>query len=338
MGSGERELLYVSNMHGGDMMVIDLTTFAVVATVTMDRVTVDGEQMAMQVDSLWPSPDGSLMYVSRYPAPIGKDKGDARLPGDLVAFLTDTHEMVWRVPVSGQPNHISASPDGRRVYVPIRDRSYVEVIDVEQQTSIARVPCGWGPHGTEISPDGSRLYVGTIWGHTLSVIDTEALECVQRVHMGESVRPFVVTADDSTAYVQLSRMHGFVVVDLERGEPSATVHLPRLPAGIKLPHRAGYNVNHGMRMLSDESTLYAAASIADYIAVYSLPDLRLRSCIPTGKDPAFVKLSLDEQFLCIPNRLESTVSIFSVADESEAARVTVGDYPNRMASIVVPQA
>ncbi|MDD9205862.1 YncE family protein, partial [Georgenia sp. 10Sc9-8] len=307
-----------------------------VDTLTQERVNVEGEPMAMQIDSLWPSPDGSVMYASRYPAPLGKDKGDARLAGDLAAFRTDTNEMMWRVAVSGQPNHISASPDGRRVYVPIRDRSYVEVIDVEQQASITRVPCGWGPHGTEISPDGARLYVGTIWGHTLSVIDTEALECIQRVHMGESVRPFVITADGSTAYVQLSRLHGFSVVDLERGVPSATVHLPRLPAGIELPHKVGYNVNHGMRMLSDESTLYAAASIADYIAVYSLPDLRLRSSIPTGREPAFVKLTIDEQFLCIPNRMESTVSVFSVADETEVARVPVGDYPNRMASIVVP--
>ena len=175
MSSGERELLYVANMHGGSMAVIDLTSFEVVETVEMDRVTVDGEPMAMQVDSLWPSPDGYLMYVSRYPAPMGKDKGDARLPGDLVAYRTDTHEMVWRLPVSGQPNHISASPDGSRVYVPIRDRSYIEVIDTEKVASIARVPCGWGPHGTEISRDGSRLYVGTIWGHTLSVIETEKL-------------------------------------------------------------------------------------------------------------------------------------------------------------------
>jgi DNA-binding beta-propeller fold protein YncE len=338
MGSAERELLYVANMHGGDISVLDLTDFSVVDTVTMERVRVDGEEMAMQVDSLWPSPDGSLMYASRYPAPLGKEKGDVRLPGDVVALRTDTNEQAWRLPLSGQPNHISASPDGRRLYVPIRDRSYVEVIDLEAQASIARVPCGWGPHGTEISEDGSRLYVGTIWGHTLSVIDTESLTCVQRVHMGESVRPFVVTSDQKTAYVQLSRMHGFVVVDLERGVPSATVHLPRLPAGIELPHKVGYNVNHGLRMLSDESALYAAASIADYIAVYSLPDLRLRSRIPTGREPAFIKLSRDERFLCTPNRLENTVSVFSVADETEVARVKAGDYPNRMASIVVPSA
>lgn len=333
MSSAEHELLYVANMHGGDFMVIDLADFHVVATVAMDRAEVDGEPMAMQVDSLWPAPDGALMYASRYPAPLGKDKGDARLSGDVAAFSTDTHELVWKLPLSGQPNHICAAPDGKRVYVPIRDRNYIEVVDVEKQAVVARVLCGWGPHGTEISADGSRLYVGTIWNHTLSVIDTERLECVQRVHMGEAVRPFVVTQDQRTAYVQLSRMHGFSVVDLERGVPSATVHLPRLPAGIELPYKVGYNVNHGMRMRSDESTLYVAASIADYIAVYSLPDLRLKSQIRTGREPAFVKLSLDERYLCIPNRMEGTVSIFSTEDESEAARVTVGDYPNRMASI-----
>ncbi|TDE07437.1 YncE family protein [Jiangella asiatica] len=329
-----RELLYVANMHGGDLTVIDLTDFTVVDTVAMERVQVDGQPMAMQVDSLWPAPDGATMYASRYPAPLGKERGDTRLPGDLAAFRTGTHELLWTLPLSGQPNHISASPDGGRVYVPIRDRSYVEVVDVGKQASIARVPCGWGPHGTEISSDGSRLYVGTIWGHTLSVIDTERLECVQRVHLGESVRPFVVTRDRRTAYVQLSRLHGFSVVDLARGATSATVHLPRLPAGVEVPHKVGYTVNHGMRMLSDESTLYAAASIADYIAVYSLPELRLRSQIATGREPAFVKVSLDERFLCVPNRKDGTVSIFSIEDETEAARVSAGDYPNRMASIL----
>ena len=69
-------------------------------------------------------------------------------------------------------------------------------------------------------------------------------------------------------------------------------------------------------------------------AVYALPDLRLRSTIPTGREPAFVQLSRDERFLCIPNRGEDTVSIVSVEDEKEVERIAAGDYPNRMATIV----
>jgi DNA-binding beta-propeller fold protein YncE len=328
------ELLYVANMHGGSMSVVDLTSTQVVDVVELERVTVAGQPMAMQIDSLWPSPDGSLLYASRYPAPVGRGRGDARLPGDLVAFDTGTHEIVWRLALGHQPNHISASPNGRHVFVPIRDRDFVQVVDTEQQAPVAQVPCGWGPHGTEVSADGARLYVGTIWQHTLTVIDTERLQCVQRIPMGESVRPFVVTADQTTAYVQLSRLHGFQVVDLERGAIGATVHLPRLPESVALPRTVGYTVNHGMRMLADESTLYAAASIADYVAVYALPELRLRSTIPTGREPAFVQLTRDERFLCVPNRGEDTVSIFAVEDDKEVARISVGNYPNRMATIV----
>ena len=328
------ELLYVANMHGGSVSVIDLAEFAVVDEIRMERVDVDGEQMAMQVDSLWASPDHRLVFMSRYPAPIGRGRGEDRRPGDLVALDTATGEIAWALPLPAQPNHISASPDGRFVYVPIRDRNYVEVIDTEERRAVSRIPCGWGPHGTEISADGRHLYVGTIWQHTLSVVDTVTRECTYRIPMGESVRPFVISADERTAYVQLSRLHGFKVVDLQRRAVSATVHLPPLAPGTPVPEKVGYTVNHGMRMLSDESRLYAAASIADYIAVYSLPDLRLQSQIATGREPAFVKLSLDERFLCIPNRLDNTVSIFSVADESEVARIDVGDYPNRMTSIV----
>ena len=216
------ELLYVANMHGGDISVVDLSTFKVVDVVEMERVTVEGQPMAMQVDSLWPSPDCSLLYASRYPAPVGRERGDARLPGDVVALDTATREIVWKLPLGHQPNHISASPDGRHVYVPIRDRNFIQVVVTVRRETVARVPCGWGPHGTEVSADGSRLYVGTIWQHTLTFIDTYTLECAQRIPVGESVRPFVVTNDQSTAYVQLSRLHGFQVVDLQRGEVAAT--------------------------------------------------------------------------------------------------------------------
>jgi YVTN family beta-propeller protein len=327
------EELYVANMRGGTISVVDLDSYQVIDTIEMEEIEIEGESWRMQVDSLWCAPDKRTMYASRYPGPVGRSRGEARRPGDLIAIDTRTRQIKWTVPVSGQANHIIGAPDGSRVYVPIRDRHYVEAIDTERQEVVARMDCGWGPHGSEISEDGRHLYLGTMWQHQVSVVDTTDGSRVKSIPMGDSVRPFCITKDQRTMYVQLSRLHGFKVVDLERDAISQTVHLPTLPAGIELEDRFAYTVNHGLRMLPDETRLFAAASVADYVAVYSLPDLRLLDTIPSGGDPAYIGLSegADRIFVC--NRRDDTVSLFSVETHEELARIDVGIYPNRMASV-----
>lgn len=335
MPAGTEEL-YVANMRGGDISVIDLDTYEVIDTIEMDRIDVDGESWAMQVDSLWCAPDKRTMYASRYPGPIGRSRGEARRRGDLIAIDTATREVAWKVTVNGQANHIIGSPDGTTVYVPIRDRHFVDAIDTERREIVRSMNCGWGPHGSEISEDGRRIYLGTMWQHEVSVVDTHDGSRVKRIPMGDSVRPFCITKDERTMYVQLSRLHGFKVVDLERDAIAQTVHLPALPHDVELEDRFAYTVNHGLRMLPDESLLFAAASVVDYIAVYSLPDLKLVTTIDTGREPAYIGLteSADRLYTC--NRRQDSVSIFAVDGFEELARVDVGVYPNRMATVTPP--
>lgn len=334
--AGTAEKLYVANMRGGDVSVIDLDTYETINTIGMESVEIDGETWAMQVDSLWAAPDRRVMYASRYPGPVGRSRGEARHPGDLAAIDTTTDEILWTVPVSGQANHITGSPDGKTVYVPVRDRHYVEAIDVDKREIIGRIDCGWGPHGTEITDDGKHLYVGTIWKHEVAVLDTSTMKSVRRIPMGESVRPFKITPDERTMYVQLSRLHGFEVVDLERGEINQTVHLPPLPHDVEVERTANYTVNHGLAMTPDAKLLIAAASVADYLAVYSLPELELVTTIPTGREPAYVGLTEDAGRMFVCNRKEDTVSVFSVSGFEELARIPAGIYPNRMASVTPP--
>ncbi|WP_156448686.1 cytochrome D1 domain-containing protein [Mycobacterium sp. NAZ190054] len=327
-----QELLYVGNFRGADVSVFDMETHDLVTTIPMVG---EADGMKVQPDSLGGSPRGDAVYATRFP-----DKGDPgkiKERGDVIALDPKTHEMVWRLEVSSQPNHLVVSPDGKRVYVPIRDRDYVEVVDVDSREIVGRAPCGWGPHGTRVSPDGKRLYVGTLWADQLSIIDTESLKMIGRVKTPEAVRPFCVTEDGAKAYVQQSKLHGFLVVDLKAGEIRQTVHMPVPESGFAgRPDRTDIGtVNHGMEMSHDGTLLYAAGSATDMVVVYELPSLDILAQIPVGAEPAWLHLSADGKTLCATNRVEDTVSFIDTTTMTEVAREKAGTYPNRMGSVVV---
>lgn len=326
------EHLYVGNFRGADVSVFDMRTKDLVTTIPMEG-EVNG--LKIQPDSFGGSPTEPLVYATRFPD--AGDPGRIKEQGEVIAIDARDHSIVWSMQVSGQPNHLCVAPDGKRVFVPIRDRNYVEVIDVESQEVVGQAPCGWGPHGTRVSEDGKRLYVGTMWGDSLSVIDTESLEIVQRVKFPEAVRPFCITPDGSKAYVQLSKLHGFAVVDLEAGEIRQTVHMPIRKSGFadRVDRTAVGTLNHGMEMSHDGKLLYAAGSATDNVVVYALPSLDIVGVIEVGQEPAWLTLSADGQTLCAANRVEDTVSFIDTVSMTEVARKSTGVYPNRMGSIVI---
>lgn len=352
MAQDTQQLLYLANMRGASINVYDVETRKQVNDIEMKRVqreldaVVIGEQSgahrvestewAYQPDSMWPSPDGRILYVSRFLAPY-KAARATRDAGDLIAIDTATDEVLWEVEVSGHANHICASPDGKRVYVPIRDRDYIDEVDTEKREVVSRIPCGNGPHGTELSHDGQRIYVGTMWDDALNAVDVDTHELVHSITLGEAIRPFVITADEAKAYVQLSKMHGFQVVDIQEGRATQTVHLPPLPVGTELPARVSYTVNHGMVMTKDESLLLVAASAGDFLCAYRLPDLELVGRVDVGREPAYIALSTDEKIAFTPNRKEDTLSIIEVDGMKEIDRVPTGSYPNRMVAVDVPE-
>lgn len=326
-----KDLLYVGNFRGADISVFDLETNKLAATIPTGSS--DGDGLPIQPDSFSTHPGSTMMYGSAFPD--AAEVGQIKKPGEIIAVDATTSEIAWRFPVSGQPHHLVVAPDGSRAYVPIRDRNYVEVVDLHNREVVGTAPCGWGPHGTRISADGKLLYVGTMWHDTLTVIDTTTLKQVQTVRFLEAVRPFVISDDGSTAYVQTSKLHGFHVVDLKSGFIRQTVHMPIPPQGIPSPMDAPFpfTMNHGLEPSHDRTLMFAAGSVTNQVVAYSVPDFSVQAVIDVGKEPAWIELSPDGNTVCVTNRGENTVSFIDAYELKEVAREKAGAYPSRMASI-----
>ena len=104
------------------------------------------------------APDGSRLYFTNE-AEHTLDFVDAK-----------TLKVTKRVPLSGRPNNVSISKDGRRVYVAIAQApGAVDVIDTASQTLAKTIPIEGAGHNTYVTPDGKFVVAGSVAGRTLTV-------------------------------------------------------------------------------------------------------------------------------------------------------------------------
>jgi YVTN family beta-propeller protein len=330
-----RNWLLVESPHSQDVQVIDPVTRAIVRDIPIGEHT----------DDVMGSPDGRAFYVGAQDdmrSPFGYQNNES---GKVMAFDSRTFEPLWSVALDGSPNHMSRSPDGKRIYVPLYTRQWLVVLNAEDGSIEHWWHATIGNHATEISADGTRLYVGNMVTDAIYVYDTATGKVVMSMDVGESVRPIVLDEPRGLIYYQLSRLHGFEVRRLADGSFVKRVELPALDkpvgpadgalaerlANLEGAHAWPYTYNHGLAMTRDGKHLVAVATVANYAAVYSLPDFTLKGTVPVGGSPNWVVCDPDGRFAYVSNPKDDSVSVIDIAAVRDAGRIKVGKGPKRVA-------
>jgi len=267
------------------------------------------------------APDGSRLYFSN----------EALQTLDIVEART--LQVTKRVPLSGRPNNISISRDGRRVYVAIvQAPGAVDVIDTASQARVKTIPTKGGVHNTYVTPDGKYVIAGSIVGKNLTVIEAQTEQPVWSLEFDLGVRPmaFEQNADGSTQrmFVQLTDFHGFAVVDFQTRQEVTRIKLPPLPPGKVEIHEGG-NISHGMAVTADGKTLVVNSRQNSALYAYSLPDLKLLGGAEVGVAPDWVTLTPDSQTAYVANAGSNSVSVIDLKSMREVTRIPVGQVPKR---------
>ncbi len=312
---------------------------------TDSRKIVRNLEIGEHTDDVMGSPDGSVFYVVAQDdmrSPFGYQNNES---GKVMAFDGRSLERLWSVALAGSPNHVSRSPDGKHIYVPLYSRQWMVVLSAKDGSIEQWWPATIGNHVTEISADGKRLYVGNMVTDAIYVYDTATGKVVMALNVGESVRPIVLDEPRGLLYYQLSRLHGFEVRRLSDGSFVRRVELPALDkavpaAGGSLTERLAnlegasawpYTYNHGLAMTRDGRHLVAVATVANYVAIYSLPDFTLKGTVPVGGSPNWVVCDPEGKFAYVTNPKDDSVSVIDIAGVREVARIPVGKGPKRIA-------
>ena len=307
-----------TNAAGDDSYVIDPDSNEVVGVI-------DDIEIPHGITS---APDGTQLYLSNE-ALHSLDVVDSR-----------TLRVKRRIPLSGRPNNVAVSIDGKKVYVGIMEMpGSVDIIDTQKMQKVKTLPVNGAIHNVYVTPDGAHAVAGSIHTSTINVIDTGTDELAWTLEMSSGIRPmaFDSKADGSTRniYVQLSGFHGFAVVDFDRREEIARIEHPPVPG--EFPHTDGLQgaPAHGLGVSPDGMTLWSTSKVYSHVYVHSLSDFREIGRVRVGQHPEWVTFTPDGRFAYIGAAGDNETHAIDVASLESVATISVGQVPKRVATVLM---
>src|SRR2546422_5081639 len=256
-------LVFVSNERSGDVMVIDGTTDAVIATFPVGKrprgihATPDGKRLFVtlsgsprmapgldenrapadkRADGLGVIDAATRKLIDRWH--VGSDPEQFAISRDgKFAFIAneddasasivdlDSGQPRGKIKVSEEPEGVGVNPSNGEVYVTCEDKGEVFVIDPDQQRVIAKIDTGGRPRSVAFLPDGSRAYVACENGGYVAVIDARLHKLLSKIQLPTGSLPMgtAISTDGKEIYVSTGRGNAGAGIDTQKNE------LPRSP-------------------------------------------------------------------------------------------------------------
>lgn len=271
------------------------------------------------------APDGSRLYITE------------ESTSTLDVVDSKTLKVAKKIPLSGRPNNVAVTNDGRQVYVGIAQApGAVDIIDTVALTKVKSIPVDGAIHNVYVTPDGRYAVAGSIPTSVISVIDTATNTLAWSVKLSSGIRPMAFTknSDGSTKEIvaQLSDFHGFVLVDFRTRQEVKRVTLPDVPGQEKATDGVQGAPSHGLAITPDGKVLWATSKWFGYVAAYSLPDLKLLKVVPVGLIPEWLTIPPDGKNLYVAVAGQDQTVVVANKTMQVVAQIPVGYVPKRNAS------
>jgi YVTN family beta-propeller protein len=334
--------LVQTNFAGDAVSIIDPATNKVVGEIK-------GIEMAHGINH---SKDNSQIYVAQ------------ESTANVLVVDGKTLEITKRIPLSGSPNLIQLTPDGKKMYVSINLRwdvvsnfpalqaepsGGVDVIDTASLTKTKTIAIPGGIHDMYITPDGKYVVAGANRNEVpqckcgisaptnlTSLIDTQTDAIAWTFSMNPSASPMAISKkpDGSTdkIYAENGGDNGFRVIDFDSHVVSSFVKNPDIP-----PAQQNRGGSHGIGITSDQKTLLVNSGRNGAVYAYSLPDLKLLGGAKlSGRGANWLVVSPDDKTVYVANAETNNVSVVDIATMKETAVIPVGFAPERNTMWVAP--
>jgi YVTN family beta-propeller protein len=263
----------------------------------------------------------------------------------------ESGEIVKKIPLSGRPNNLSVTKNGRRVLVGIRTLpGAVDVIDTSSLTLAKTIPINRSIHNIYVTPDGNYAVAGSIESKSATVIDLQTEQVAWEVKFDNGVRPmaFDTHPNGSTRriFAQLSNLNGFAVVDFAKHVEVARVKFPNQPGGYGAAEVRLNTPSHGIGVAPDGKSLWVGSTIANAVFEYSLPDLKLvgycslpnvypPNHAPTGSVPEWITFTPDSAVVYISNSGAASVTAVDASTRKLMTIIPVGEVPKRINTLTL---
>jgi DNA-binding beta-propeller fold protein YncE len=223
-------------------------------------------------------------------------------PTRLAAIDVKSEKMVWEQTYDGECcDRMTASPDGKLLYVPSNGRKHWYVVDAMTGNLIKKLmtPETDGAHNTIWSIDGSQVFMSGQRSQAISVADAKAHTVVQIVGpFSNFVRPFTINGSATYLFANVNDLLGFEVADLKSGKMIHRVEVDGFSwsRNQRIPHMVP---SHGIAMSPDEKEIWVADGVNRYVHIFDatvMPPKQVRS-IKSRDVPAWITFGIDGKFV-----------------------------------------
>ena len=296
-------LLYVSNERDGTLQIVDTATDRVVRTT----------RIADRPRGLALSPDGERLYVA---VSWWRDGKRPRTSVERIAALDSRTLVPVRDYIGGtDPECVSVSTNGQRLYLSNEDAGTASIIDVATGRHRATLVVGTEPEGVTSSPDGKWVYVTAETSNVVSVIDARSERVAANILVDPRPRVTIFTRDGSHAWASAEIGGTVQLIDVQRHRVVKRIRLGKTDKPV------------GMVLSPDERTLYVATGRGNGVAVIDTAAMKLTANIPTGERVWGIALTADGRKLYAANSLSNTISVIDTATNRVVTTIETGDGP-----------
>lgn len=344
--SASLEIALVANASAGTVALVDVASRTTLGTIDINpaRTRGEGPGMANYAQDTDVSPDGQTLFVSR------------GYLGDVAAFDIASGRLLWQRPLNtGRADHMTLTPDGRSLFVSAMMDNRVYQIATATGEITRHLVTGVYPHDNKISKDGRRLYNTSLgplatlprkpgappltetpgYPFQLTIADVASAKVIDRLQLDHAIRPWQFTPDEKGLYAQLSNEHAVVAYDLTAKKVVRRLELPVKP-GLTVADWDFEAPHHGLAITDDGRTLCLAARASDYAALVRAPELTLIDTIPVGDGPGWAEVADGGRLCLLTNTRSDDVSVISIPDRKEIARLRMDDGPKHITVARIP--
>jgi YVTN family beta-propeller protein len=318
--------IYVTNHAGTTITVVDPATNKVVQEIKNFEVP----------EAIHFSPDGSRAYITQ-----GGEKF-------LTVLDRKTGDVIKKVPISGHPNDLAVTNDGKWILVCVSDiPGGLDFIDASSLEKVKTLPATSRLHDVVISQDDKYAVATSPQGKFFTVFDLKKQEVAWHYIADQDVLvPALENAPDGSArrvFVELSELNGFAVIDFESHKEAARITFPDdlpkvVPSGTP---------THGLGVSPDGKTIWAVSRLYDSVFVYSVPELKLlgHARLPEldlpghggiGGSPNWITFAPDSKTAYVANAANKTVSVIDAKSLKVLSNIPMGEQPGRMSTLALP--
>lgn len=244
-----------------------------------------------------------------------------RASADVAVIDTRDDRVVARLPVGNVPHQVAVSDTLGLLVASNTADDTISVIDLATGALRATLPLDDEPEHMELSPAGDLLAVGNIGAGTLSLVSLRAMRELARVEGLHEPHNMTFSPDGARIYVANLGADFVSVVDVATarivdeiavGEPKAVAH-----AGEDPEYQGVINITR----TPDGRLGFAAYGEGNRLAVLDLRTGERLETIELGELPWRAYTTADGRYMIVPNNGDETVSVISVPERRELARL-----------------